>query len=220
MKWRFGVRKYIIFALIFVMAMTAACGGGGDSTTQAKGEAKHVATFLDDIFQKGDLNGAYEMLSGADRAMLGMMPGFYDFITGKETDAMPEELQIAQVAFKEFTPVPSNLIHYEIGDPEGTGDTVMVPVTFYVPKQNMEDFFKDKIDPDLYDQLENMDQSDMTLDQKKELIVKAAKEAKAAIKGKTFEMDSNTNKVTLIKEDGKWKLSIIASGFMNAMGGM
>lgn len=215
------MRKYLVFALIFAIAITAACGGGNSgSTTQAKGEAKHVATFLDDIFQKGDLNGAYEMLSGGDRAMLGMMPGFYDFITGKESDAVPEELQIVRVVIKEFTPVPSNLIRYEIGDPEGTGDTVLVPVTFYVPKENMEDFFKDKIDPDVYAQLEDMDNSDMTLDQKKELIVKAAKEAKAAIKGKTFEMDSNTNKITLIKEDGKWKLSIIASGFMNALGGM
>lgn len=215
------VRKFVILGLILLMAFIAACGGGdGGGSTKAKGEAKYVAEFLDDIFQKGDLGAAYELLSGGDRAMLGMMPGFYDFITGKDTENVPDDMKLMRVVINEFTPVPSNLIHYEIGEPKGMGDTIMVPVTFFVPKENMEDFFKANIDPEMYDQLENMEDSDMTYDQKKELITKAAQEVKDAIKGKTFEMDSSTNDLTLVKEDGKWKLSIIGSGLMNAFGGM
>jgi hypothetical protein len=213
------VRKSLIFGLIFILALSAACGGGGEKN-QVRSESKQVNMFLDDIVQRGDLSAAFEKMTGPDRAGLGTLPGFYDFITGKESEAMSEEFIIAQVAVREFTPVPENLFRYEVGEPEGQGDTVMVPVTFYVPSEDMETFFKENIDPDLYDQLDNMDNAGLTLEQKKELITRGAKEVRDAIKGKTFEMDVNTNRFMVVREDGKWKVSFLGSGLMGTFGGM
>jgi len=215
------VKKFIIFAAILSLVMFAACGGGnGDGgATKAKGEAKVVAKFFDSALKKGDLNAAFNMLSAADQAMMGMMPGLKDFLEGKDSPDTPEEMRLMRVMLKEVVPVPDNLISYEFGDPVGEGDTLMIPVTFMYPVEDMEDFTEKYIDKDLLDKIEDLDQLDIPFNEKTKLIKKAVGQFKSGIKGKTFERESDTQNMTLIKENGEWKLSIIASGLMNSLGG-
>ena len=212
------VRKFIALSVALVLLLALACGGGGGET-QAKGEAKHVAQFLDNIFKKGDLNAAYQMMASEERAMMGMIPGFYDFITGKDNDTMSEEMRLMRVMYEELIPIPENLIKYEIGEPVGEGDTLTVPITFSVPKEDMEDFFKARIDQETFDKMENLDELDAPFEEKTKIIKDAIGQAKSAIEGETFEMETNTNNITLIKKEGEWKISFLQSGLMDNFGG-
>jgi hypothetical protein len=215
-----GVKRFIIVAVILSLAMFVACGGGnGGGGTKAKGEAKVVAKFFDSALKKGDLSAAFDMLCVSDQAMMGMMPGLKDFLAGKDNAETPEEMKLMRVLLKELVPVPENLISYELGEPIGEGDTMMVPVTFMFPTEDIEDFAKANMDEELIDQMDNLDQMDVSFSEKEKIIKKAIGQFKSAIKGKTFERESNTQNMTLIKEDGKWKISILASGLMNAFGG-
>lgn len=212
------MKKIIALLLVFTVAAFVACGGGG-SETQAKGEAKIVAKFMDNIAKKGDLTAAFDMLHSTDKAMLGMMPGFYDFITGKETEAVSEDMLLARVAIEELTPLPEKLIKYSLGDPQGEGDTLRVPVQITVPKQGPEELSEKYLDPELLDQLENMEQSDMSFDEKKALIKKAISQFKDGLEGDSFETEDNEFDMTLIKENGEYKISILAGGLMDMLGG-
>ena len=214
------MKKILILSAIFALFLVIACGGGGETgATMAKGEARVVAEFLDDIAKKGDLNSAFNLLIGEEKAILGEMPGFYDFLTGKEDETVAEEMIYMRTLIQEITPIPTNVLSYKIGDPVGEGDTMTVPVTFSYPKEDFEQFVKDNMDKDLFDRMDNLDKEDMPLSEKKALIKKAMNEFRRVVKGKTFEMDSMTQEVTIIKNEGKWKISLFSTGLMNMFGG-
>jgi hypothetical protein len=128
---------------------------------------------------------------------------------------MSEEMRLMRVMYEELIPIPENLINYEIGEPVGEGDTLSVPITFSVPKEDMEDFFKARIDQETFDKMENLDELDAPFEEKRKIIKDAIGQAKSAIEGETFEMETNTNNITLIKKEGEWKISFLQSGLMD-----
>ena len=164
------MKRFIIIAAILSLVMFIACGGGNGGATKAKGEAKVVANFMDSALKKGDLSAAFNMLCDADKAMLGMMPGLKDFIEGKNNADAPEEMRLMRVLLKEIVPVPENLISYEFGEPIGEGDTIMVPVTFMFPKEDLEDFAKKHMDEELIEKMDNLDQLDIPFSEKEKII--------------------------------------------------
>jgi hypothetical protein len=214
-----NVKKGIILALAVALIMMVACGGESDQGG-ATGKAQVAQSLFDNLMQKGDLKAAYDMLAAGDRAMMGMIPGFYDFLTGKDSEAVPEEMKIFRVVLEEITPIPDNVISYSFGEPEGEGDTLMVPFTISYPVEDMEDFVKEQLGEELSEKMDNMDDSDMSYEEKVALIKEAMGKLRSAVKGKTFERETVEDQLMLVKEDGKWKVSILASALMNSFGGM
>jgi len=214
-----NVKKGIILALAVAIIMMVACGGESGQGG-AKGKAQVAESLFDNLMQKGDLKAAYDMLAAGDRAMMGMIPGFYDFLTGKDSEAVPEEMKIFRVVLEEVTPIPENVISYSFGEPEGEGDTLMVPFSISYPVEDMEDFVEEHLGEELSEKLDNMENSDMPFDDKVKLIKEAMGKLRKAVKGKTFERETVDDKLMLVKEDGKWKVSILASALMDAFGGM
>ena len=213
------MKKGIILALAVALIMMVACGGESDQGG-AKGKAQVAVSLFDNLMQKGDLKAAYDMLAAGDRAMMGMIPGFYDFLTGKDSEAVPEEMKIFRVVLEEITPIPDNVISYSFGEPEGEGDTLMVPFTISYPVEDMEDFVKEHLGEELSEKMDNMDDSDMSYDDKVKLIKEAMGKLRNAVKGQTFERKTVDDKLMLVKEDGKWKVSLLASALMDAFGSM
>ncbi len=214
-----NVKKGIILALAVALIMMVACGGKSDQGGP-KGKAQIAEGFFDNLMQKGDLKAAYDELAAGDRAMMGMIPGFYDFLTGKDSEAVPEDMKIFKVVLQEVTPIPDNVISYSFGEPEGEGDTLMVPFTISYPVEDMEAFMKEHLGEELSEKMDNMDNSDMPYEEKVKLIKEAMGKLRSAVKGKTFERETVEDKLMLIKEDGEWKVSILASALMNSFGGM
>ena len=214
------MKKFMLMSTVIALFLLMACGGGGDTgSTTAKGEAKVVAEFIDDLVKDGDLNAAFNLLTGEEKAFLGEMPGFYDFLTGKENENVAEEMLLMRFLVEEITPIPSNVLSYQIGDPVGEGDTLTVPVTLSYPKDDFESMIKENMDPELYDRMENLDQEDISLAEKKKVVAQAMGEFRKIVKGKKYEMDTNTQDITIVKEDGKWKVSLFSTGLMNLLGG-
>lgn len=210
------MKRYVFFAVVILMALMIACGGGSsDGATKAKGEAIIVASFLDALTQKGDLNAAYNLLCGMDKMFLGEKQGFYDFMTGKETEAVPEKWRLMRYMISEMVPIPSNVFSYEVGDPVGAGDSLIIPVTLIVPKDNIWKYIEEKMDKDLYKRWENLEQEDISYAAKKQVAKEAFKNIKDILKDADFEMESQSVEFPMIKENGKYKISLLESSIMN-----
>ena len=206
------MKKVITCALLMALFLTIACGGGS-GRDGATGEARVAASFLDNIVQKGDLKKAYDMLAAGDRAMLGMIPGFYDFITGKQSESMEIEMRLFRVFIKEATPIPDNVLNYSFDKPVGEGDTLMVPFTISYP-EDFEDFIKENLGEELFDKMDNLPDLDLTFEAKAEVIKQAMSKLRSSVRGKKLALESFEDELMLIKENGDWKISLIASSLM------
>ncbi|MBD3381624.1 MAG: hypothetical protein GF404_05435 [candidate division Zixibacteria bacterium] len=203
------MRKLMAVGLLIIMALLVACGG--DSGSGATGEAKVVDDFMISLVEKGDLKSAYDKLANEDRMMMGMIPGFYDVITGKADESVPEEVRLMQVMLKEIVPIPKNVFDYKLGDPQGEGDTLKVPIDFIYPRENMEEVANKYIDKETQDKLENIDQLDMTFEEKKAMVKDALGKVMKGIRSETFEMDTTSEVITLVKQDDGWRISIMGA---------
>jgi len=197
-----------IFAVIAaaVLILFVACGSGDE-------KAETTQKFMDSILKEGDLNTAYGLLSAGDKAMLAMVPGLKDFLAGKYNDEMPEEMKLVSSLLDELTPIPENLLRYEIGQAYGSSDTAYVPVTFSVIKDDPEEVIRGNIDEDLRTRLDLLEDGfeELTFDEKKAIISQAIDSFKKNIQGKSFAMESQTQEFTLIKENGKWRVSLVGA---------
>jgi len=93
-----------------------------------------------------------------------------------------------------------------------------VPVTFMVPDQDMEAFARENIGEELFDKMDGLDQSDLSLAEKKQVVHEAMLKFRSAVKGKSFPLKSQEQSFTLIKDNGSWRISIVAAGFANMLG--
>ncbi len=195
-----------------------ACGGGDQDS--AAGEARIVQQFLDNILQDGDLSESFAMLVSEERMAVGMHEGFYDLVTGKDDENVSEDVRLWRVKIDAIVPVPDNVLSYEVGDATGEGDTLAVPVTFSIATDNLDNFLLMNIDPETYEKMERLDSLDMPIAEKKEIVRNVISQAKSAIDGRTFEMETKTVNFNLIKQDGAWKVSFLQTGLLNALSGL
>ncbi len=200
------MKKYCAVFSAALLALFIACGSGDD-------KAETAQKFMDSIAKEGDLLGAYNLLSAGDRAMLGMFPGVSELLAGKFNEDMPEEIKLLQYFLSDITPIPENLLNYKIGKPYGSGDTAYVPITVSIIKDDPENIIKDNIDPEIRDRLDKLGNGfeELSYDDKTMLIAAMIASFKRHIKDKTFAMESQTQEITLIKEGGKWRISLMGA---------
>ncbi|HEQ99051.1 MAG TPA: hypothetical protein ENO22_06900 [candidate division Zixibacteria bacterium] len=212
------MRNYIVILVVLALMPILACGGGDQNG--AAGEARIVQQFLDNILQEGDLSEPFAMLVSEERMAVGMHEGFYDLVTGKDDENVSEDVRLWRVKIDAIVPVPENVLSYEVGDATGEGDTLDVPVTFSIATDNLDDFLLMNIDPETYEKMNRLDSLDMPFEEKKQIIRDVISQAKSAVKGKTFEMETKTVDFYLIKQDGAWKVSFLRTGLLNALSGL
>ncbi len=208
-----GVRlmKSIVLGFLLLFTLSVACSLSKEEA-EAREAARQVRVFFDNILQKGDLKTAYGMLSADTRVTWLMYGGEYynSIVTAvirDDSETLPDNVKLIREAVAEFTPVPMNLIRYEIGNPKYFNDSAIVPITFCVASvPELDQLFDSFIE-----MVENNNFNDMTYNMKKETIVWTAQKIKSAVKDKTFEMQVKARDITLIKENGKWKLSLAES---------